>query len=292
MLISSVIRNFINRVEFSAEGLDCEKLLNFAVENGFEIISPRKRDYILSGTIYSENYKALKRFCVKNGIKIRITKKRGPYFFYRKNKTKIFSAIGIASIILAISLLNNFIWEIDIKGNKTIPSEKIIEIAQNNGLTAGTLKKSHNAREIEWEILNNIDGIAWVSVNIQGCKATISINEAVSIPEMKYDDDKPVNLIASRHGIIRKMDVFDGQNVAKVGDAVMKGDLLVSAVYEDRYNKLTLKHSRANVIAETDYKIEVEFPFEQTLEKADYIKEVIDEIGFWGLKIKLNNKLT
>ena len=74
--------------------------------------------------------------------------------------------------------------------------------------------------------------LSWVSVNIQGCKANIVVNEARSLPEMKYDDDKPVNIIAARHGIIRKMDVFDGQDVAKVGDAVIDQLKSIGAVEE------------------------------------------------------------
>lgn len=289
MLISFIIRNFINRVDFSAEGLECEKILNYAVKNNIDIFFPKKSGFTLFGTVYSGNYKVLKKFALKNGIKLKIVNKKGPYFFFRKNKRKIPIVVGIISVMAVIALLNNFILEIDVKGNETVPYEEIIEIAQKNGLTTGTLKKSHDVRKIEWAILNDVKNLSWVSVNMQGCKANIVVNEARSLPEMKYDDDKPVNIIAARHGIIRKMDVFDGQDVAKVGDAVMKGELLVSAVYEDRYNKLTLKHSRANIIAETDYKIEVEFPFEQILEKTDHTKDIISEIDFLGFIFNFKN---
>ncbi|MBQ2861522.1 MAG: sporulation protein YqfD, partial [Oscillospiraceae bacterium] len=64
---------------------------------------------------------------------------------------------------------------------------------------------------------------------------------------------------------------------------------LVSAVYEDRHNKLTLKHARANVIAETDYCIEVEFPLEQTLTSQGKNIKTVTEIEFLGSVFRIGS---
>ena len=220
---------------------------------------------------------------------MKITNKRGYYFFIKKNQTKAGFVFGLIFVILSSIILNKFIWEINIYGNKDVDAETIIQSAEEMGLKKGTLSKKHDSQTVEWYIMNENEGLALVEVNIQGSCANILVREATKPAEMKSDDDIPINIIASRYGVIRKMDVFDGQDAVKVGDAVMKGDLLVSAVYEDRHNKLTLKHARANIIAETDYSIEVEFPLEQIIEKRGNINKKTYEIDFMGLKIKLGN---
>ena len=104
---------------------------------------------------------------------------------------------------------------------------------------------------------------------------------------MVSDDDVPTNIIASKYGVVKKINVFDGKEKVKPGDAVMKGDLLVSAVYEDRHNKLTLKHARAEVLAKTDYFIEISFPLSQVFYEIDGVKSTSFEIIFLGKSIRI-----
>ncbi len=284
---------FENKVDFSAEGPDTEKLLNYCAEQGIEITGINKKGFVLSGSVAANRYKTLRIPARKFGIRLKIIKKKGTYFFIKKNYIKAGAVFGFIFVSVIVLFLNMFIWEINIYGNKKVLSENIIASAKEMGLNRGTLSKKHDVQTIEWHILNENEGLALVEINIQGSCANITVRETSEPAEMKSDDDVPVNIIASRYGVIRKMDVFDGQDNAKVGDAVMKGDLLVSAVYEDRHNKLTLKHARANIIAETDYYIKIEFPLKQKLEYKGNLRKKVLEIDFMGMVFKIgNNKKT
>ena len=280
---------FENEVDFIIEGAETERILKYCSDKGLKINNLKKEGYKLFGSLRAKDYKKLKKIRIKYGLKMKITNKRGYYFFIKKNQTKAGFVFGLIFVILSSIILNKFIWEINIYGNKDVDAETIIQSAEEMGLKKGTLSKKHDSQTVEWYIMNENEGLALVEVNIQGSCANILVREATKPAEMKSDDDIPINIIASRYGVIRKMDVFDGQDAVKVGDAVMKGDILVSAVYEDRHNKLTLKHARANIIAETDYSIEVEFPLEQIIEKRGNINKKTYEIDLMGLKIKLGN---
>ncbi|MBR5309633.1 MAG: sporulation protein YqfD [Oscillospiraceae bacterium] len=288
-MLSWVIRKLQNTVDFSAYGAECEILLKHAVNSGIDIINPKKKGYVLSGKIIAKKYKKLRIPARKNGIKIKIIKKNGPYFFIKKNRIKIGAASGLIFIYLMILFLNMFIWEINVAGNEKVSENEIILSANESGLKIGTLKSKHDIQNIEWDILTENDNIANVQVNIQGSCANITIREIKEPEEMKPDDDIPINIVASRYGVIRKMNVYDGQDRVAVGDAVMKGELLVSAVYEDRHNKLTLKHARAEIIAETDYVITAEFPLEQIIEKKVGIKAKSYDIEILGLVFHFGN---
>ena len=265
-MFSFLINLFKGFIDFSAEGADVECFLTFCIQNGIEIFRPIKESCVLYGKIYLKDYKKLRKPAKKYGIRIKIKKKHGIYFFARKNIKKIGFIAGIVYIAVFCSLMNLFVWEVNIRGNEETPAENIIKSAKEMGLIKGTLSKKHFVQDIEWYILKENKNLASVEINIQGSVANILINEREKEEQMVSDDDVPINIVASRYGVIRKIDVFDGQSDIKIGDAVMKGDLLVSAVYEDSHKKLTLKHARANIIAETDYNIVVEFPLEQISE--------------------------
>lgn len=289
MLILRAIRKVPSCVDFRAEGVSCEKLLTEAMKNGLGISFPRKSGYTMRGTVQAAEYRSLCKIARRLGLKMRIEKKHGIYFTLKRHRDKIGFAAGAIFAAAVVLFLNLFVWEINISGNKAVSSEEIMATLANSGLKTGTLRTAHDARKIEWNIMNDNKEIAWATVNIQGCCVNVVVSETRREAEMKYDDDKPVNIIAAKYGVIRKMDVFDGQGVVKVGDAVMKGDLLVSATFEDRHGKLTLKHSRARVMAETDYEITVEFPLEQVIETTGGVKKSVKGIEIMGLSIPLGS---
>lgn len=289
MLILRAIRKVPSCVDFRAEGVFCEKLLTEAMKNGLGISFPRKSGYTMRGTVQAAEYRSLCKIARRLGLKMRIEKKHGIYFTLKRHRDKIGFAAGAIFAAAVVLFLNLFVWEINISGNKAVSSEEIMATLANSGLKTGTLRTAHDARKIEWNIMNDNKEIAWATVNIQGCCVNVVVSETRREAEMKYDDDKPVNIIAAKYGVIRKMDVFDGQGVVKVGDAVMKGDLLVSATFEDRHGKLTLKHSRARVMAETDYEITVEFPLEQVIETTGGVKKSVKGIEIMGLSIPVGS---
>lgn len=289
MLILRAIRKVPSCVDFRAEGVFCEKLLTEAMKNGLGISFLRKNGYTMRGTVQAAEYRSLCKIARRLGLKMRIEKKHGIYFTLKRHRDKIGFAAGAIFAAAVVLFLNLFVWEINISGNKAVSSEEIMATLANSGLKTGTLRTAHDARKIEWNIMNDNKEIAWATVNIQGCCVNVVVSETRREAEMKYDDDKPVNIIAAKYGVIRKMDVFDGQGVVKVGDAVMKGDLLVSAAFEDRHGKLTLKHSRARVMAETDYEITVEFPLEQVIETTGGVKKSVKGIEIMGLSIPLGS---
>lgn len=282
MILLDLLKKTENTVDFSAEGAECEAFLYRSVRENLEIREPERKDYRITGKIRAGDYKKLQKIAKKHGMKMRIGRKHGWYFFYRKNRDKIALLSGMAGAMLFVLFFNLFIWEVEVVGNKTVPTEEILSLVREEGIREGAFRKGHDDRKIEWKVMNSFDEIGWVSLNVQGSKATILVDEIKENPKPKPDDDKPVNLIASRYGVIRKMNVFDGQSAVKPGEAVMKGDLLVSAVYEDSHAKLTLKHARAEIIAETDYIAEVSFPMEQVIKEKGTLKSKITKIKVLG----------
>ncbi|MBE6899239.1 MAG: hypothetical protein E7479_01040 [Ruminococcaceae bacterium] len=288
-MLSFLIDFFKGFIYFSAKGADIEGFLTYCAKNGTEIIKPVKKDLCLKGKVSLKNYKKLRKPARKFGIKLRIEKKHGFIFYLKNNRYKAGFAFGLLITVLFCIIMNSFIWEINVSGNSITPTENILKNAKEMGLITGTRSKKHFVQNIEWYILKENKNLSSVEINIQGSVANILVNEQREADEMVPDDDMPVNIVASKYGVIRKINVFDGQETVKIGDAVMKGDLLVSAVYEDSHKKLTLKHARANIIAEMDYSIEIELPFEKKTEIIAGKNKKIIELCIFDFNIVIGN---
>lgn len=279
-----------NTVQFYAEGLETEAFLSHCISEGIEIQNPiKKNEFLLYGRVLAKDYLKLRKPAKKFGLKLKINKKTGPYFYIKKGQKHAGMFFGIIYVMAFVFFMNQFVWEINVIGNEKVSADDIIASANKTGLLTGTFSRSHSVQDMEWYIVRENDYISSAEINIQGSIANILILEKNEEPKMKYDDDIPTNIIASKYGVIRKVNVFDGQSLVKPGDAVMKGDLLVSAVYEDSHKKLTLKHARAEIIAETDYCMEVSFPLTQTVETKDKIKNRFYEVEVLGKMFSLGN---
>lgn len=265
MILQRLTDAVLGYVKFEAEGVDCARLVSRAANRGIVVTDIRVDGIRMTGNVSCRHYKELGGEAVRLGIRMRIKKKVGLVFLLRKNRERAGLAAGTILAFLMIALFGTFVWGIEVKGVKKIPEEAVLAAAKASGLTVGRSSTTYNARRIEADMLPLLGDAAWVSVNIQGCRAVIVVSERVPEPEMFHDDDEPVNVVAKRGGVIRRTVVSDGMFVKEIGKSVAAGDLLVSGVIEDEYMRLTLKHARAKIFAETDYEIVAEFPLEQIL---------------------------
>jgi len=265
MILQRLADSVFGYVKFEAEGIDCARLVSKAAGRGIVLTDPQVAGLRMTGNVRCRHYRELGREAVRLGIRLRIQKKVGLLFVLRKNRARAGIAAGMILAFLMVAFLGTFVWEIDVKGLRTLPESTVLAAAKASGLAVGRPSTIYNARRIEADMLALLDDVAWVSVNIQGCRAVIVVSERIPEPTMYHDDDEPVNIIAKRGGVIRKTVVSDGKFIKEIGKSVAEGDLLVSGVIEDEYMRLTLKHARAKIFAETDYEITVAFPLEQIL---------------------------
>jgi len=287
MVVVWAMRHALGLVKFEAEGVFCERFLNLAAANGVCIRSPVKSGIVMRGSVLAKDYAKLRKPAKQAGVRLHMIKKTGIPFLVKKYSRRAGLAAGAAAFLIFLTVMSRFIWEVDISGCEKIPPEAVASTAENAGLRIGTAHGSHDVRKVESALLTNIDELAWVAVNLEGCVANISVKEYTPIPELFHDDDVPTNVIAARTGIIRRMEVYDGASMVKVGEAVPEGALLVSGVIEDAFKQLTLKHARAKIYAETEYEIKAYFPMRQVLKKRT--GEVITHttIDFFGAEIPL-----
>ena len=279
-----LLRNLIGYITIEIRGNNCEQLLNCAAANNINLWNLHYKKGYIYGNISPKNF--FKLYDLRHGLgtKIKIIKKHGIFFRLKRYKKRFGFIVGFFIFIAILLFLTNFIWIINIEGNNIIPTYQIInsckKIGIYEGMYKGKLNNKYDAQRLQ--LLEN--GIAWCSLNTEGCILTVNLSEA-TISD-KDQRQSPTNIKASTDGKIKKIDVTSGNVIVKVGDTVSKGDLLVSGIKENMSSTLFV-HSTGEIIAETNRVFSAYGDFTQKKIGETGEKITRYSIYFFGCKIPL-----
>ncbi|WP_432409281.1 sporulation protein YqfD [Wukongibacter sp. M2B1] len=253
MLIIRIWNFFRGYVLFRLEGLNLERTLNLAIEDGIYLWDIRRIDYTtIEGKIGGRGYKELRKILKKTGCRSKIKMKIGFPFFVFKLKRKKIVAIGLALSILLIIGFTSFVWDVEIQGNNNISKKEILESLETIGVKSGVFKYTLDASDIKDGLLINHEKLAWVGVEIKGTKIKIEVVEKEEQPE-RVEKDTPCHIVAKKNGIIEKIVAKSGDAVVKKGDIVKQNQLLISGKIKREEMPTRFVHSLGEVYARTYY---------------------------------------
>ncbi|MDR3178638.1 MAG: sporulation protein YqfD [Oscillospiraceae bacterium] len=282
----TAIRYVLGFASFTVKGKNVEKFLSRVIKDGINIWDIRKDEYSFYGRILAKDFKNLRDYKKKAEIRIKLRKKIGLPFLFNKYKKRPGLIIGPVCFYLIIQFLSLFIWNINIAGNNKISEREIIKTMEKLGVKVGSRIKSLDTELLEKKMLIKIKNISWISITAEGSCLNVEINEkkdAINI----LSKNKPCNIVAAKQGQITRMQIFEGTATVKVGDAVAKGDLLVSGFLEDYYFKSSARHAEAKIYAITKHNITEKLNLNQILEvpTGKIINRI--NISFFGIKIPI-----
>lgn len=101
-------------------------------------------------------------------------------------------ALFAGGILCAALLLVNslFIWDFEVTGNETVPTETILHALREHGVHRGTFIYSFRSQDICNRVLPELKDLCWVAVNVRGCKAYVQVRERVRAPE-RVNESEP-----------------------------------------------------------------------------------------------------
>lgn len=274
-------------VTFKTEGGFPERFINLCAKNGIFIRDVKIKNGRLSGAMGIESYKKIRPYARKSGVKIRIEKKVGLPFFLHKKRNRFALPVCLLVFIITVCTLSNFVWTVDVKGNKKIPSEDIIQSFSELGVKPGVLKKKIEASRIAEESLLKIDGISWASVNLMGCNAQIEVKEKIDTPMINNKNTTPQNIVADKPAIIRSVNLYSGTLCVDLGSAVEKGDVIVTGAKNNQDGSVKFESADALIIGETEVKIKSSIPQTQMCRVYGKIRKRYS-LYFFGINIPLN----
>ncbi len=146
-------------------------------------------------------------------------------------------------------VIPKFVFFYTVEGNKRVPSEIILRALDELGVGVGTYGPSIQPQAIKNKILCRIPELKWITIQQSGMRATVVVREREEA-ELTYERKTPQNVIASHAGVLTRVSVLAGNSLCKAGDAVAKGQLLVSA-YTDLGYKTQVSGAMAEIYART-----------------------------------------
>ena len=240
---------------------------------------------------YAKNYKYLRHGAKSSGVKIRIKEKHGLFMFLRRYKGRFGILAGTAAAIILLVFCQSRIWKIEISGCGDELKNAVKYQLFENGVNTGCDKNKIDPKELSRLRVINDDRIAWIAINIVGSTAFVEVSERQPPPEAIDPDNRIANLVAACDGQIKYLEIYEGQTLVKVGEAVSRGDILVSGIMEDQYGKKQLKFSRGKVIARVNEQVKISVPLKQSVwqqtgkEKTRCFISVGEKlVPIWGFK--------
>ena len=125
---------------------------------------------------------------------------------------------------------------IEINGISNISEQELLTQLNQYGLKIGNAKRKIDSKQIVSDIRLIRNDSAWMGITISGTNAIVEIVEATEKPEI-IDDKEFCNIVSDKDGIITKINVQNGTAIAKRGDLVKKGDLLVEGKIQGKYTE-------------------------------------------------------
>lgn len=265
---------FLKMLKF-INGYDCigvsndngmsETAINLLMAHGFKYwdLKRRKSGDLLFFTERKDS-KNIQTLLDKNGCEVYIIYRGGLPQIIERYRYRPGLIFGMVLFIVLIELSTHFIWRIEVTGNETVPTEKIVSKLSDMGCRVGAYIPSVDFFNLCNRYLADSDDICWISVNIHGTSARVEVLESSKKSEYRQKTSVS-NMIAARDGRIEYLTAYSGNPMVSDGESVLKGQLLISGVTEDKNDGET-RYTRAggSVIAHTVRTITVDIPLEYT----------------------------
>ena len=264
-MIRELVRRLFGYVRFNASGGDFERFLSLCQKNGIRLWGIERIPGGFSCCVGTHAYPLLRGMRRKCGFRMKISEKHGLRFRLRPLFRRRGLLAGAALFWATVLFLSAHVWSIEVEGNETLSREEILSAAETLGLSKGMLKSRLDPALMREELMLALPKTAWVSVNTLGCTATVAVKEKTEKPPI-VDQKTPCDVVARFDGQIVELESFGGKALVKVGDAVRRGELLISGRIEDESGETpALEHAAGRVTALVRIVLSARIPKEETV---------------------------
>lgn len=247
-------RSLSGMVEVELTSADPEAALVAINTSGITIYNVKQSgELTLHFRLQRRDHRKLRALTKKRGESLRFCGRRGLYWAVRRLKKRPVLLAGLLLILGLTLFLPSRIYFVEVDGNTTIPTRMILEKAEYTGICFGASRREVRSEKMKNALLQAIPELQWAGVNTYGCRAVISVRERTQ-PEQLEQESGVSSIVAARDGVIREMTVLSGNPVARVGQAVKAGQVLISG-YTDCGICIRASRAEGEVYAQTQREI-------------------------------------
>lgn len=271
----------------SCEGGFTGRFLDLCRTHGVFLRSVKMKDGVLTALIAPNDLYLLRPIARESGMRVRVRSRHGAVFFVNSVKHRYGFFAGAALFLIAMLLLSDRVWRIDLKNNSLLYSdEQIYTALAAEGITLGTLRETINADYAENELLTSLDGLKRVAVSVRNSHVSVELADRDALASPTPKQEPPVDLIASADAFIKGVSALSGKAAVEKGDTVRAGDVLVSGVYETGDGSVFEVVASGEVIGQTLRQTEFFIPLTVTETALTGAKKKKISLFFYGFHVK------
>ena len=219
-------------VDVEMTAAEPEKALTAITLEGVALSNVRHAsDLTCTFTIRRRDYARLTALCGKQGQSVTIVKRRGIYYALTNLCRRKLLVFGMGILLFSAFFLPTRILFVRVEGNTRIPEKQILSAAEENGIHFGASRRLVRSEKVKNAVLDAIPQLQWAGVNTKGCTAVISVRERESSRGVSQSPQVS-SIVADRDGYILSCVVTQGSARVQPGQAVRKGQTLISGLTE------------------------------------------------------------
>ena len=240
-------------------------LLNALASRGVELWDVESADqYTLRLSLYESRLPELENLAKRAGCELRVLNRVGGAGGRRRVLRRPALLLGLLAAALLLLASSLFVWDVEVRGTNRLSRAQVLRALEDCGLGVGSFWPGLDTELLRSDVMQTLPEIGWMTVNVCGSRATAVIVEREEKPEMA-GEEKPADLVASRGGLVRRVNVLEGSPKVREGQLVTGGELLVGAELPNLTNEPRRVRARGAVMADTWYELTAVRPLREAL---------------------------
>jgi len=213
-------------------------------------------------TMTTRSYKRLRPLLERVQADVQQVQKRGVPIFLRRFRKRYALLAGALLALVATWVMSLYIWDIRVVGNEAVPQAVILQTLDELGFGIGAFGPNVAPEVMRNEVLLQLEDIEWITINVNGSRATVIVRERVHPPN-RVEEGIPTAVYATRGGIIDHMIIIGGTPIVEIGDTVEMGQDLITGRVESAARGIYFLRAEAHVYARTWYTFSLSMPLER-----------------------------
>ncbi len=243
------LRFWRGTIRFRVSGRYLERFLNLCARAHIPLWDGQRDDKSYEGCSLRTQEKQLRAIAEKVQLTWELCDGYGAPELGRRYKKRSGFALGIILCVLGFLLSQQFVWKIEVRGNREVSSTAIVRTLQELGLKKGSIKGKLDVIQLADSLTLQYENISWAGINLLGTVAEVEIVERVMPPE-KVNEENSYNVVAEKAGHLVELEVYDGKRMVKIGETLRQGQLIASGIITDKHGRSTYRHARAKAVVE------------------------------------------
>lgn len=215
-------------VRLRISGAFPERCCNICANAGvafWNVVREDEEHYLFTVSLGDE--KKVARLGKKAMCQVEQTEIRGVPGLLSQLRYRYGMAVGVLMVLFLFSVVSQYVLVIDLNGNETLTRSQILSKLQSFGFSIGAYAPDVDERDLANKMLLEFDELSYLSIYISGIHAQVTVRERGPEPEVR-DLEEIADVVASRDGVIQHIAVINGREQVQQGDAVVKGEVLIS----------------------------------------------------------------